>query len=237
MSQVKDIDCVILCGGLGKRLRSVHSSSPKVLVDVHDQPFLDILITYLKSQDIQRVILCTGYKSEIVEDYYKEHNHGLTIEFSKEEEPLGTGGAIKNAQSLVQSDPFFVLNGDVYCEFDYAALLKDYEQKGATATLAVAQLDQNKDFGSMTLDEDNKILGFMEKQATNATCNVSVGIYCFSREVFNLMPAEKSFSIEYDVFPKLVDGKFYGHVTDKEFIDIGTPERYEQAKEMLKRRG
>ena len=109
-------DCLILCGGMGTRLRSVDAHTPKVMMSFEERPFLDILVHHLKVQGFRRIILATGFKSDWIEKYYQVNDPGVVIEYSRETEPLGTGGAIKNARELIQSDPFFVLNGDCYCD-------------------------------------------------------------------------------------------------------------------------
>ncbi|MCK5179792.1 MAG: NTP transferase domain-containing protein, partial [Candidatus Omnitrophica bacterium] len=92
---MKDCDCVILCGGLGARLQSVVKDVPKVMAEVNGAPLLDLMIEHLKKQGAARIVLCTGYQAEAVENYYREHDFGMVIDFSREEEPLGTGGAVK----------------------------------------------------------------------------------------------------------------------------------------------
>lgn len=235
MSQLKlgDIDVVILCGGLGKRLRSVDSKNPKAMVKFNDRPFMDILLEQLKGQGLRRFVLCTGYKAGDIEEYYKKNNQGLEIVFSREEEPLGTGGAIRNASELIQSSPFFALNGDCYSHVDYKALLHYHFARNSTATLTVAKVVDNKDFGSIDLDPDNRILAFREKQELKGVSYVNVGIYCYNKEIFSYMPPEKNFSLEYDVFPKLCGQDFFGHVVEEGFLDIGTPERFEKAKNLF----
>jgi len=123
MKQLQNTDVLILCGGLGKRLRTEVGDSQKVMARINDRPFLDILLEYLKFQGFKRCILCVGYKADLVEQYYSGHSQGFEIAFSKEEEPLGTGGAIKNAREFVHSDQFFALNGDVFCAINYQEVM------------------------------------------------------------------------------------------------------------------
>ncbi len=232
---LKNINAVILCGGLGKRLRSVVGESQKIMAQVDGQPFLDILLTYLKIQGIKRVVLCTGYKADSVEHYYRENTQGLTIEFSREEEPLGTGGALKNAQNLIKSDSFFLLNGDSFCAADLNAFFDFHQIKKSMATVAVSKVTDGKDYGTITLDPNFKITAFKEKDQKSANAYVNAGIYCFNKQVFSLMPDQQKFSLECDLFPKLVNKDLYGFVIKEEFFDIGTPERYNQIKNILKK--
>ncbi len=230
---MKNIDVFILCGGLGTRLRSVTGEAPKVMAEVGGKPFLDVVIEYLKQQGFQRVILCTGYQASVIEEYYRKNFFGLSIEFSREQEPLGTGGALKNVQTFIQSDLFFVLNGDSFCPVDFKNFLNFHKDKQTLATLSVSRVDESKKFGGVALDETNKITGFHEKEEGNNYPYVNAGVYCLSRNIFSLMPEEKKFSLEYDFFPKMVKENIYGFFVEKSFFDIGTPERLKKARKEI----
>lgn len=226
-------DAVILCGGLGKRLQPVVSTTSKVMADVSGRPFLDILIAHLKKQGIRRVILCTGHKAEQVEDYYRKNSQGLTFEFSRESDPLGTGGALKNAWYFIESDQFLVFNGDSFCAVDLNALLDFHQSKLARASVVISRAQDVSAFGNIFLDEDVKIVKFQEKDPARGGHGVNAGVYCFNEDVFLFMPDAKRFSLEHDVFPALVGKGFYGFYVDQEFYDIGTPERYAAARQAL----
>ncbi len=236
-SLLKNIDVLILCGGLGKRLRSVVGETQKVMASVDDRPFLDLLLQYLANQGFRRIILLTGYQGEIVAQHYQQNPWGLTIEFSKEKKPLGTGGAIKNAKTFVQSSPFFALNGDCFCAMDYEKFLKFHLKKKALATLSVSKIRNKKDFGSIVLNGHGEIQGFLEKTSQNVSPVVNTGIYCFEKEIFRWMPKKNKFSIETEFFPALVGKKFFGFPSRASFLDIGTPERYQMANKILKKKG
>jgi len=230
-----DCDCIILCGGLGRRLRSVVGDVPKVMAQVDGRPFLDLIIDNLKSQGVERIVLCTGYKADLIEDYYREHDFGITVDFSREEEPLGTGGALKNAHEIISSNPFFVLNGDSFLSVDLQAFLDFHTKKDSAASLMVSEVSASKDFGSLKMDETDQITDFCEKIEGSAQQWVNAGIYCFDQAIFSYMPEGEKFSLENDLFPKLAGNKFYGYRVDKKFFDIGTPERYESVKQDFKK--
>jgi len=234
--RTNDCDCVILCGGLGKRLQSVVHDVPKVMAQVDGQPFLDFVIEYLRTQKIVRIILCTGYKTNLIEEYYRAHNFGLTIDFSKENEPLGTGGAVKNARDIIVSDVFFVLNGDSFLSADLQTFLDFHKEKGSLASMLVSKMSEGRDFGNLRLDDDNRIIDFQEKIDDANHYLVNAGIYCFEQTIFSRMPEVETFSLEKDLFPKLVGDQFYGYRVNQEFVDIGTPERYNLALQKLKKR-
>lgn len=227
-------DFIILCGGQGTRLRSTIGESQKVMASVGDEPFLDLLIKYIHKQGGRRVILSTGYKAQDVEAHYPGGTlKDVTIEFSREDVPLGTGGAVKKACGLVQTEHFFVLNGDSFCPVDFEKMFAFHVANDAQASVAVAHVLDGQDFGTITLDGQSRISAFEEKVAGGSSY-VNAGIYCFKRGIEKQMPQEEKFSLEKDFFPRLVGPSFYGFVVGLPFFDIGTPERYEMAKRHLK---
>ncbi len=234
MSKVSSTDVVILCGGLGKRLHSVAEGWPKPMVRISGRPFLDLLLNYLSQQGFQRFVLCTGYKKESIKKYCQAKTNRLQIEFSEEEEPLGTGGAIKRAAPLIHSDPFLVSNGDSFCEFNAVKFLEFHKEKGAIVSMAVTEIKGSDDYGVVCLDDSNRALSFSEKTRARGTQFVNAGIYLFQQEVLSLMPGMDIFSLEQDFFPEILGHSFYGYITNGPLIDIGTPGRYQKAKEYLK---
>lgn len=234
---LSQIDVAILCGGMGTRLRSSVGNSQKAMAKVGERPFLNIILDHLSKQGFSRVVLCTGYQAGQVEDYYRKENFGLTLEFSREEEPLGTGGAIKKARAALHTSPFVVLNGDSFCPVDYAALVKFHQRENALGTVVVSRQKDRKDFGAILLDARKRIQAFQEKVAGNAGL-VNAGIYCLGQGMFSLMPKGIHFSLEKDFFPtlpQLVPNDFCGFVVEEKFWDIGTPERLLEAQKNLGR--
>jgi len=238
MLKLSEIDVAILCGGLGKRLRTETKGGQKTMVSVDDQPFLDILLKYLSNQGFTRAVLCTGYHAEDVEEYYAKKDLGIEIAFSREKEPLGTGGAVKNAAKVIKSDSFFVLNGDCFCALKYQGFVDFHFEKGSMLSLVLSRLEDRKDFGTINVDDDGNILSFREKIEAvdpDEEVYVNTGIYCFNKEAVSFMPEEDRFSLELDYFPKVIGKKFYGYRTDDQFIDIGTPDRLKIAQEFLRK--
>ncbi len=227
-----DVDFFVLCGGLGTRLRAVTGETPKVMAEVQGEPFLDFLIRYLARQGVRRVILCAGYKAESLQAHYRKKFKDMDLMFSIEREPLGTGGAFKNAEHLVKSDVVFGLNGDCFTPVKYPEMFAFHQSKKALATLVGVRVEGNRDFGTIVMNGQDEIVAFKEKFETKEVQYISAGVYCFHRSIFNHMPKGK-FSIEYDLFPKLIGQKFFGYKVDAPFIDIGTPERFEWAKQHL----
>ena len=227
-------DVVILAGGLGKRLHSVTGGGQKVLVKIGDKPFLEILIDYIASQGGRRFILCVGHGSDDVEAYFKNKYQDREIVFSKEESPLGTGGAIKQGSIHVKTEQFLAMNGDCFCVIDYNRLIAFHQKHDAKASIAVTLMPDARDYGTIELASNGAIEAFKEKQPIAREAFINTGTYCLDRQVFSLVETPAKFSIEYDFFPHLVGQGFYGFEVENRFIDIGTPERYSWAQEHLK---
>ena len=226
--QLVNIDVVLLCGGKGERLKSVLGDKPKVMADINGKPFLELLINNLKKIGFKRFILSVGYQREKIIDYFKDREG---IVFSPEETALGTGGGLKRAEKLVTGDTFLALNGDSFCDLDFNKVLAFHQSKKATATLVLAKARESKDYGAVNLDDFCRIEKFCERTDSKKSGLMNAGIYLMEKVIFSQMP-EGAFSLEYDFFPKL-KGSF-GYVTEAGLYDIGTPERYQKAKEFLK---
>lgn len=230
-----NIDVVILCGGLGTRLKGIVSDRPKPMVEIKGRPFLDILIGYISGFGFKHFILCAGYKGDFIERYYRTKGSGdLKISFVKEKEPLGTGGAIKNAESLIKSSVFLVMNGDSFCTVDINCFLEFHMTKKAEISISVAKTGGAVDYGIINLDDDNRIINFTEKiEMKEGVSVVNAGIYLFNKAVLGLIPAAQKYSLEYDLFPTILDRKIYGYITDKKLLDIGTPEKLKVTRKIL----
>ena len=186
------------------------------------------------------MILCSGYQADSLEQYYRKKNLGLTIEFSREQEPLGTGGAIKNACPMILSESFFVLNGDCFSPVNFNDVLFYHQKRKTLVTIVVARIEKKnelKDYGTIQMTPDTRIQEFLEKvERHDGSPLVNAGVYCFRRDICQRMPEKNKFSVERDVFPALIKDGIYGFEV-KEFIDIGTPERYKKAQKLLTKAG
>jgi len=229
----QEIDVVILCGGLGTRLRGIIDDRPKVMAEINGRPFLDILIDYIKDYKFRRFILCVGYMSDVIKEYYIKKSSDMAILFSEEREPLGTAGAIKNAEKLIRSEIFLVLNGDSICEIDLEDFLRFHNSKKALHSIVLAAIDDPADYGVIKLDENQKIISFSEKTAVQGVSLVNAGIYLMNMTVLGDIPSGQRFSLEYDLLPKILDKGIYGYITDRKLMDIGTPERLELTRQII----
>lgn len=228
-------DVLILAGGRGKRLQQLVNDKPKPMAGIGGRPFLDVLIDYASGFGLNRFILGTGYKAETIAAYYEGKDATQQVLFSTEAEPLGTAGAVKNAEELIQSNPFMVMNGDSFCRVDLRDLLDFHIEKNALLSVALVATDSAEDFGTVELDDSQEIVRFEEKKAKSRKTFVNAGIYLFQHDIFSMIPAGTKYSLEYDLFPGLVGRRFYGFVTEAELIDIGTPRRYYRAVKVLSR--
>lgn len=227
----EDIDVVVLCGGRGERLQSLLSDRPKVLAEINGQPFLDILIDYVASFGFKRFILCIGYMADLIKRHYQYSAKTLNILFSEEKEPLGTAGAIKNAEPLIISNPFLVMNGDSLCRLNLNEFIDFHIKKKALFSIVLSNVQNRDDCGKVVLDKLGRVTGFNEKVKSKSTDNfVNAGMYLLDKSIFSEIPKDKNYSLEYEVFPKMVNRRFYGFVTQERFIDIGIPERFKQAR-------
>ncbi|MBF0473098.1 MAG: NTP transferase domain-containing protein [Nitrospirae bacterium] len=227
-------DIVILCGGIGSRLQAVVSDRPKPMAQMGDRSFLDILIIHAASYGYKRFILCTGYKQGFIRDYYQDKFRDLEIIISEESSPLGTAGAVKNAQSFIKSDVFFAMNGDSFCQLDYNDFMSFHKNKNAFISIALVLKENISEYGRVLIDESSRIISFSEKINLEDIGLINGGVYIFNQRVFDHIPQMIQYSIEYDLFPKILDKVIYGYEKTGKFIDIGTPERYTQAKDYLR---
>ncbi len=233
-------DVVILCGGLGTRLQSISSGLPKALMPISGQPFLGLLLDHLIASNFKRVTFCLGYGKEKILDYlksYQDQNRSqpMVFEFAEENEPLGTGGALKLAAPHIKSDNFFVLNGDTFSSVNFQDFYNFHLSNKPLVSIALAETNSAvSDFGSITVGENGNIVSFEEKKISGSGF-MNAGAYLMSREIFSRMTASK-FSLETDFFPSLVNSnRFFGYSKGIRFLDIGTPERYREAEKLMPR--
>jgi NDP-sugar pyrophosphorylase family protein len=232
-SQSTGTKAFVLCGGLGTRLRAVLNDRPKSMAVVAGVPFLQLLLEQVRSQGVNEVVLGTGYMADQIEAFFRDGSAlSLRISYSRETEPLGTGGAIKLAEPLL-SDPVFILNGDSYVEVDLAAMLKLFTERNATVVIALQTVPDVARYGSVTIAPDGRVTQFVEKGTRTGAGLINAGIYLVRKEVIASLPAGKPISFEKDVFPELLHGAVYGAVCNGLFIDIGIPSDLERAQALL----
>jgi D-glycero-alpha-D-manno-heptose 1-phosphate guanylyltransferase len=227
-------EAIILAGGLGTRLRSVIKDIPKPMAEISGKPFLAYLIDFLGKQKIKRVILSVGYKFEVIKDFFGNKYKDIDIYYAIEETPLGTGGAIKNALSGIYGNEVFIINGDTFFDIDLKDFYNLHKSKNSKLSIALKYMNFTDRYGTVEIDENNKILAFHEKtQKYNALING--GVYLLNKFFFNSLTTQNRFSFEKDFLEKYYKNyEFYGFSFDKYFIDIGVPEDYNKAQKELK---
>jgi NDP-sugar pyrophosphorylase family protein len=231
------LKAVVLAGGVGTRLRPLTCTRPKLLFPIGNKPLLDWTLKRLAESEVEEVVLAVNYMAEILMQHYGEKKYGMKITYSREEKPLKTGGAVKNAENLVgEKEPFFVLNGDIFTTIHYKALLKRHEENEATATIALHEVEDPSRYGTVELAKNNHIKRFIEKPAKGKALSnlINAGIYVLEPEVFKYIPDNRPVSIEREVFPKLAeDNKLFGYVFTDLWVDIGEPADYLKANKLF----
>jgi len=225
---------ILLAGGLGTRLKGVIGSIPKPMAPIGDSPFLEYLFTFFKERGAKEFIVCTGHGGDSIRGYFGEGKRfGLSIKYTIERDLLGTGGAIKLAEAWVDSEHFFVGNGDTYFEVDLMEMLRFHESHGGIGTLALAYKEDPDRYGKVVCDRDNRITSFQEKPDGRKAGYINGGLYAFRKDVFRHIPANRACSLEREILPSLIREGLYGFPAPGYFIDIGVPEDYEKAEKEL----
>ncbi|QNG19447.1 NDP-sugar synthase [Rhodococcus triatomae] len=222
-------DAVVLVGGKGTRLRPLTLSAPKPMLPTAGQPFLSHLLARIAESGITHVVLSTSFKAEVFEEYFGDGSKlGLEIEYVFEEEPLGTGGGIRNVLPKLRGENVMVFNGDVLTGSDLSALLDTHTEKEADVTLHLVRVGDPRAYGSVPTDAEGRVTAFLEKTQDPPTDQINAGCYVFRREVIEEIPANRAVSVEREVFPALLarDARVYGYVDTTYWRDMGTPEDF-----------
>jgi mannose-1-phosphate guanylyltransferase len=227
------LKALILAGGFGTRLRPLTYSRPKHLLPIANVPHIDHVFDLLQRHEVDEVILLTSYLAEsFAAPADRAAQRGLKLEIAHEKEPLGTAGALKNAQSLVGTETFLAFNGDVLTDVDLKEMVNWHKETGAEATLVLTSVEDPSAFGVVPTDSDGRVLGFIEKPAPDEapTNLINAGVYVLEPRILDRIPAGRIFSAEHELFPAVVtDGAMYARGSDAYWMDIGTPEKYLQA--------
>jgi mannose-1-phosphate guanylyltransferase len=225
------VQAVILVGGEGTRLRPLTATVPKPVVPLVDRPFIVYMLEWLRRHGVDDVIMSCGFLATSVRNVLGDGSQfGLRLRFVEEPEPLGTAGALKYAEDLLD-ERFLMLNGDVLTDIDLTTQIAQHESTGATGTLALVRVEDPTAYGLVPLNDDQSVREFVEKPAADQidTNLISAGAYVLERRaILDLIPPDRNVSIEREVWPRLVGEGLYGYAADAYWLDIGTPERYLQ---------
>ena len=224
------MQALILAGGEGTRLRPLTSTVPKPVVPLVDRPFIGFMLDWLRGHGVDDVVMSCGFLASGVRDVLGDGaGLGIRLRYFEEPSPMGTGGALKYAEELLD-ERFLMLNGDVLTDMDLTAQIARHEATGARATLALYPVDDPSRYGLVRLTDGDRVSEFVEKPAADQidTNNISAGAYVLERSVLDLLEPGRPASIERDVFPRLVGEGLHGFVHGGYWLDIGTPETFLQ---------
>lgn len=227
------MDAIILAGGFGTRLRQAVPDTPKPMALINGRPFLSYLLKFLHRSNFERVILATGYLHNKIETYVGQSYLGMAVAYSIENEPLGTGGGIKRALEMSESQRVLIVNGDTFYDVDVESLAGIHEQENADLTLALKPMRNISRYGIVRF-AGTRVIAFEEKQQV-AAGHINGGLYMANRDLFDGFDLADRFSFEEDFLrPYVAQLRIHCHVSDGYFIDIGVPEDYLRAQQELK---
>lgn len=227
------METIILAGGLGRRLRGIVNNVPKPMADINGKPFLAFLMDSLISRSASRILLSVGYKHEVIESYFGHRYKDIEIDYIFEKEPLGTGGAIKEALKHIKSNDAIVTNGDTFFDLDLTAMFGLHCRGKSLLTIALKKMEDCSRYGTVSV-QDNRVVQFEEK-APDRSGFINGGVYIVNKTISNLLgDYNVPFSFEKDFLEeKAWRINILPFVSAGFFIDIGIPEDYEKAKAEL----
>jgi mannose-1-phosphate guanylyltransferase len=226
------LEAILLVGGQGTRLRPLTISTPKPMLPVAGYACTEHQIALARKAGIGRIILGTSYRAEVFEEYFGHgENFGVELVYAVEDEPLGTGGAIRNAAAHLAcgpDDPVVIFNGDVLTGLDIAGLVQKWRDANADVALYLTRVEDPRAYGLVPTDYDGRVLKFLEKPTTpeeKVTDQINAGCYIFKRSVIDSIPSDRPVSVERETFPDLLaaDRMVIGVVDDGYWLDLGTP--------------
>lgn len=224
-----NINVAILVGGLGTRLQTVVNDRPKVMVLINGRPFLTYILDQINDAGLKNVVLCVGYMGKYIESEIGPSYKNLSLRYSYEYDPLGTGGALRNANDLLNSGSILIMNGDSYCKYDFSEFWYFYEQNNAFASILLTFVSATDRYGRISINDHNHILAFEEKGLFKGPGWINAGIYLLKKEIISEIPDKRFVSFEKEIFPSLIGKDFYGFMNNGQFLDVGTPDDFAKA--------
>ncbi|WP_406268716.1 NDP-sugar synthase [Streptomyces sp. NBC_00191] len=228
-------EAILLVGGKGTRLRPLTVNTPKPMVPAAGVPFLTHQLARARAAGVEHIVLATSYLAEVFEPYFGDGSAlGLHLEYVTEEEPLGTGGAIRNVASRLRSgpdEPVLIFNGDILTGLDIEALVATHRSSGADVSLHLTRVEDPRAFGLVPTDADGRVRAFLEKPQTPeeiVTDQINAGAYVFRRSVIDAIPVGRPVSVERETFPDLLSSGAHlqGMVDSTYWLDLGTPQAF-----------
>jgi len=228
------MQAAVLAGGKGTRLTPLTLKAPKPMISIHGKPFLQYLLEHIASYGINEVLLLVGYLGEIIEKYFKNGSRlGLKIEYSYEFSPLGTGGALKNAENKLK-ESFLLINGDTFLPIDYDKLIEYFYQCGKIGVVTAYPNSDNIVPNNIAVSKSNIVVDYNKHNSKEMT-HVDAGASVFSKNVLDLVPNNQVCSLEEEIFPKLIKNKeLFAFLINQRFYDMGDFTGLEKIKQILK---
>jgi len=233
MTKDMDMRAVILAGGKGTRLAPYTTVFPKPLMPIDDMPILEVVVRQLRHHGIRRLTFAVEHLAELLMAYFGDGSkYGVEIEYSREEQPLGTAGPLKLIPALTGT--FLLMNGDVLTDLPYAALVDAHKQSDAVATIAMHKREVKVDLGVIQLGDDNRVTGYLEKPSQHY--RVSMGVYVFEPKALSFIGEGERLDFPDLILRLIKAGEVVkGYPYDGYWMDIGRHEDYEQAVEDFRR--
>jgi MurNAc alpha-1-phosphate uridylyltransferase len=218
---------VILAGGLATRLGEITRNCPKSMVRIQGKPFLEYQLNLLKRKGIEDVILCTGYLGEQIEDYFESgKEYGMNISYSCEDEPLGTAGALKNAEPILK-DVFFTIYGDSFISLDFSRVMSYFNSQNKLALMTVYK-NYNRYDKSNTEIEGNLVKRYSKKEKSDKMVYIDYGVNIFRKKALNMIPTHKFYSLD-NLFPRLIEKhELLAFEVMERFYEIGSLQGLEE---------
>ncbi len=229
-------EAILLAGGLGTRLQKIVPCLPKPLAPVNGRPFIEYLMDFLIRNNIRKFILSVGYKQEEFASHFANDYKGCQIIFSVENEPLGTGGGISKALDFAESEDVLVINADTLFRINISSFYSFHNKNNFEFSIALRQMEDVSRYGSVEIDNDNRVVGFTEKNSKTGSGYINGGVYLIKKDFLKKMNLPSKFSLEKDCLEKYFNSmKIGGFPSIGYFLDIGIPEDYEKAQYELKK--
>jgi len=227
------LEAILLVGGQGTRLRPLTISTPKPLLPTAGVPFLAHQLARAKAAGVKRIVFATSYRAGMFEAAFGDRAYGVDLVYVCEDEPLGTGGAIRNAARALtcgSHEPVLVLNGDILSGHDVVSQVALHEKAGAAATLHLTPVEDPSRFGCVPTDGRGRVTAFLEKTPDPVTDQINAGCYVFRRDAIDAIPPGRVVSVERETFPEMITSGavVMGYVESEYWLDVGTPQAFVQ---------
>jgi NDP-sugar pyrophosphorylase family protein len=224
---------MVLAAGRGTRLASVGLSVPKPLVEIGGKPLLECQFEYLAREGIERVVVNAHHRADAIEAFVDQYRGALTVSVAREPKLLGTAGGVRNVLDLLGQEPFFVLYGDVIIDQSLAAVASAHRRAGAVATVTVYESDAVEGKGTVRVDENGWVTGFVEKrEVVESPALINAGLYLLDPDFVADLPRDTEIDFGHDVFPAALSSgsRILAYQLAAPVIDVGTPEALTQAR-------